>query len=56
MKQYEVLILTKFYRYLYVMADNAEDAKAQAQKMMAEGLDPVEEADIERRVFADEKE
>lgn len=55
MREYQIYIITKFHRYIPVMAESPADAKTRAFELMAGGLDPCEEADIERYVFVDEE-
>ena len=56
MTTYEVCIITKFYRTVPVVAETRAEARTKAFELMADGLDPCEEADIERFVFVEEKE
>ena len=56
MREYEIYIVTKFHRYMTITAESLEEAKAKSFELMADGLDPCEEADVERRVFVEEKE
>lgn len=56
MTTYEVCIITKFYRTVPIVAETKADARTKAFELMADGLDPCEEADIERFVFVEEKE
>ena len=54
MKEYQIYIVTKFHRYITLMAESKDDAKTRAFEMMAGGLDPCQEADIERHLYVEQ--